>query len=259
MDRAFAGRSAGGGGICRPRFAGNRAPSAKKNDLKLWQVKTWCIPPTANADFVYHMEDVLRVYQLPYDHRAPVVCMDEASKQLIGEVTAPLPLRVGRAPCEDYAYERKGVCNQFMCCAPLRGWRHVRGTARRTKRDWAECIRALIDVHSPQAIRIRLVLDNLNTHTGASLYEALPVGSTWRQSTSAFYRVNASIAVWTTPIGCAARSGPGKNGATNDRSKSIGVLPLLLLGINSTNSIRSLITVNHPGEKEPVNRRLSTY
>jgi len=66
-------------------------------------VKTWGIPPTANADFVYHMEDVLRVYQLPYDHRTPVVCMDEASKQLIGEVTAPLPLRVGRATCEDYA------------------------------------------------------------------------------------------------------------------------------------------------------------
>jgi len=88
---------------------------------------------------------------------------------------------------------------------------------------------------------------------------SMPVGSTWRKSTSAFYRVNASIAVWTTPIGCAARSAPGKNGATNDRSKSIGVLPLLLLGINSTNSIRSLTTVNHPGEKEPVNRRLSTY
>ena len=137
-------------------------------------MKTWCIPPTANADFVYHMEDVLRVYQLPYDHRAPVVCMDEASKQLIGEVTAPLPLRVGRAPCEDYAYERKGVCNQFRCCEPLRGWRHVRVTARRTRKDWAECIRELADVSYPHATRIRLVLDNLNTHTGASLYETFP-------------------------------------------------------------------------------------
>jgi DDE superfamily endonuclease len=137
-------------------------------------VKTWCIPPTANADFVYHMEDVLWVYQLPYDHRAPVVCMDEASKQLIGEVNAPLPLRAGRVTCEDYEYERKGVCNQFMCCEPLRGWRHVRVTARRTKRDWAECIRELVNVHYPQATRIRLVLDNLNTHTGASLYETFP-------------------------------------------------------------------------------------
>ena len=76
-------------------------------------MKTWCIPPTANADFVYHMEDVLQVYQLPYDRRYPVVCMDEASKQLIGEVTAPWPLRAGRVKCEDYEYERKGVCNQL--------------------------------------------------------------------------------------------------------------------------------------------------
>ena len=100
--------------------------------------------------------------------------MDEASKQLIGEVHAPLPLRAGGVPCEDYEYERKGVCNQFMCCEALRGWRHVRVTARRTKRDWAECIRELVDVYYPQATRIRLVLDNLNTHTGASLYEAFP-------------------------------------------------------------------------------------
>ena len=120
------------------------------------------------------MEDVLWVYQWPYDRRYPVICMDEASKQLIGEVNASLPLRAGRVRCEDYAYERKGVCNQCMCCEPLRGWRHVRVTAHRTKRDWAECIRALIDVHYPEATRIRLVLDNLNTHTGASLYEAFP-------------------------------------------------------------------------------------
>jgi hypothetical protein len=98
--------------------------------------------------------------------------MDEASKQLIGEVNAPLPLRAGWVKCEDYEYERKGVCNQCMCCEPLRGWRHVRVTARRTKRDWAACIRELVDVYYPEATRIRLVLDNLNTHTGASLYEA---------------------------------------------------------------------------------------
>ncbi len=120
------------------------------------------------------MEDVLRVYQLPYARRHPVVCMDEASKQLLGEVNAPLPLHAGRVQCQDDAYERKGVCNQCMCCEPLRGWRHGRVTARRTKRDWAECIRALLDVHSPQATRFRLVLDNLNTHTGAALYEAFP-------------------------------------------------------------------------------------
>ena len=120
------------------------------------------------------MEDVLQVYQLPYDRRYPVVCMDEASKQLIGEVNAPLPLHAGRVKYQDYEYERKGVCNQFMCCEPLRGWRHVRVTARRTTRDWAECLRELVTVHSPQATRMRVVLDHLNTHTGAALYETVP-------------------------------------------------------------------------------------
>jgi hypothetical protein len=140
----------------------------KKNDRKLWQVKTWCIPPKAHADFVDHMEDVLQGYPLPYDRRYPVVCMDEASKPLIGEVTPPWPLCAGRGKCEDYEYARKGVCNQFMCCEPLRGWRHVWVTARRTKQDWAACIRDLVDVHYPEATCIRLALDNLNTHTGAS-------------------------------------------------------------------------------------------
>jgi len=137
-------------------------------------VKTWCIPPTATADFVYHMEDVLRVYQWPDDHRAPVVCMDEASQQLIGEVTAPLPLRAGRVTCEDSASERKAGSNQCMGSEPVRGWRHVRVTARRTTRDWAECLRELVTVHSPQATRMRVVLDHLNTHTGAALYETFP-------------------------------------------------------------------------------------
>ena len=118
------------------------------------------------------MEDVLQTYRLPYDPRYPVVCMDEASKQLTGEVNAPLPMQPGKAKCEDYEYERKGVCNEFVCCEPLRGWRHVKVTERRTKRDWAKCIRELLDVHYANATRIHLVLDNLNTHTGASLYEA---------------------------------------------------------------------------------------
>jgi hypothetical protein len=120
------------------------------------------------------MEDVLKIYQLPYDHRRPIVCMDEASKQLIGEVARPLPTRPGRPKCVDYEYERKGVVNLFMCCEPLRGWRHVRVTERRTKCDWACCIREWLDVHYPDAMRVRLVSDNLNTHTGASLYESFP-------------------------------------------------------------------------------------
>ncbi|HWT77864.1 MAG TPA: IS630 family transposase [Candidatus Methylomirabilis sp.] len=147
---------------------------AKKNDIQPWVVKTWCLPPKADADFVWHMEDVLEVYQLPYDPTHPVVCMDEASKQLIGEVAIPVPAAPGRAARIDYEYERKGTCNLFMMCEPLRGWRHVRVTERRTRRDWAECIKELVDVHYPAVEKIRLVMDNLNTHNGASLYEAFP-------------------------------------------------------------------------------------
>ncbi len=118
------------------------------------------------------MEDVLATYALPYDPAVPVICMDEASKQLIGEVATPLPMRPGQPKCVDYEYERLGVCSEFMVCEPLAGWRHVKVTERRTKKDWAECIRELVDVHYPHARKIRLVMDNLNTHSGASLYEA---------------------------------------------------------------------------------------
>lgn len=137
-------------------------------------MQTWCIPPKADADFVYHMEDVLQTYQRPYDPQFPVVYMDEASKQLIAEIAVPLPTKPGHAKRVDYAYERKGVCTQFVLCEPLRGWRHVQVTQRRTQRDWARCIRALVDVYCPAAAKIHLVLDNLNTHTGSSLYATFP-------------------------------------------------------------------------------------
>jgi DDE superfamily endonuclease len=120
---------------------------------------------------VYHMEDVLQTYHRPYDPRFPVVCMDEASKQLIAEIAVPLPTTSGHAKRVDYEYARKGVCNQFVLCEPLRGWRHVKVTQRRTKRDWAWCIRELLEVYYPEAVTLRLVLDNLNTHTGAALYD----------------------------------------------------------------------------------------
>ena len=120
------------------------------------------------------MEDVLQTYRLPYDPRYPVVCFDEACKQLFGEVRPPLPPRPGAPGRVDYEYERKGVCHQLMMCEPLRGWRHVRVSERRTRRDYAECVRELVDVHCPGARKIRLVQDNLNTHDGASLYEAFP-------------------------------------------------------------------------------------
>ena len=118
------------------------------------------------------MERVLELYRLPYDPRYRVVCMDEASKQLIGEVRIPLPVAEGQPARYDSEYERLGVCNQFMFVEPLRGWRKVFVRKRRTMIDWAFCIQEILDVHYPNAQKVRLVLDNLNTHTGASIYEA---------------------------------------------------------------------------------------
>ena len=120
------------------------------------------------------MEDVLQVYQRPYNPRFPVVCLDEASRQLIGEITPASPPAPGRTARIDYEYERKGTCNLFMMCEPLRGWRHVKVTDRRTRKDWAFCIKELLEVHYPSAEKVVLVEDNLNTHNGASLYEAFP-------------------------------------------------------------------------------------
>lgn len=134
----------------------------------------WCIPPKANAAFVCQMEDILAVYRRAYDPRRPQVCMDELNKQVLGDATAPLPMAAGRPPRMDYEYVRNGTANLFICCEPLRGWRQVTVTARRTKSDWAQCIKELVDVHYPDAEQIVLVMDNLNTHTPASLYEAFP-------------------------------------------------------------------------------------
>jgi hypothetical protein len=120
------------------------------------------------------MEDVIQTYLLPYDPKYPVVCFDEACKQLFGEVRPRQPVRPGQTARVDYEYERKGVCHQLLLCEPLRGWRHVKVTERRTRRDYAACVRDLVKVHYPKAIKIRLVQDNLNTHDGASLYETYP-------------------------------------------------------------------------------------
>jgi hypothetical protein len=118
------------------------------------------------------MEDVLEVYKRPYDAKRPMVCLDETSKQLIGEVRRPVPAAPGRTARYDNEYVRNGVANLFMIFEPLAGWRDVAVTDRRTKRDWAECVRRMVDELYPDAERIVLVQDNLNTHTPASLYEA---------------------------------------------------------------------------------------
>lgn len=117
------------------------------------------------------MEDVLDLYQQPHDPKAPVVCMDETSKQLVGEVRPPIPARPGRPARFDYEYERCGTANVFLFTEPLRGWRWASVTKTRTRKDWAKAVRQLLDVHYPKARVVRLVMDNLNTHTLGSLYE----------------------------------------------------------------------------------------
>lgn len=132
----------------------------------------WCIPPEQNAEFVCAMENVLEVYKRPYDAERPVVCMDEKPKQLVKETRTPITCRRGRPQCYDFEYERNGAANVFLFVEPLKGWRRVEVTERRTRRDWAGQIKQLIDVDYARAKRITLVMDNLNTHGPASLYEA---------------------------------------------------------------------------------------
>jgi hypothetical protein len=134
----------------------------------------WCIPPKHNAEFVYHLENVLEVYRRPYDPRFPLICMDELSKQLTTAARTSLPAKPGRSECFDYEYQRNGTANVFAFTEPLTGWRHIAVTDQRTKTDFAHEIRELVDVHRPNAERITLVMDNLNTHSLGSLYEAFP-------------------------------------------------------------------------------------
>lgn len=120
------------------------------------------------------MEDVLDVYHRPYDEKRPLACLDEASKQLIGEVVEPIPVAPGQPERFDYEYVRNGTANLFMISEPLLGWRAVRVTDRRTARDFAEVVRWLVEEVHEEADKVVLVMDNLNTHKIASLYEAFP-------------------------------------------------------------------------------------
>lgn len=132
----------------------------------------WCLSEAPNAAFVCAMEDVLDVYKRRYDEKRPVICMDETSKQLVGETRRPLPAAPGRPERVDYEYRRNGTANLFMLAEPLRGRCEVKVTERRTKIDWAHLIKDMVDEHYPEAQKIVLVMDNLNTHAKGSLYEA---------------------------------------------------------------------------------------
>lgn len=131
----------------------------------------WCIPPDSDCAFVAAMEDVLEVYKRPADPTRPLVCMDETSKQLIGEIRVPLPPRPGKPLRYDCEYVRNGTANLFAACEPLVGWREVAVTDTRGRRDWAWFIKNLLDGRYRNAERVVLVMDQLNTHSTASLYE----------------------------------------------------------------------------------------
>jgi hypothetical protein len=134
----------------------------------------WCIPEKHSAEFVFHMEDVLEVYHRPHDPKRPVVCVDETFKQLIGETREPLPAKPGAVERCDYVYVRNGTANLFLACEPLAGWRHVAVREHRRRADWALFIRSLLEGRYREAERVVLVMDQLNTHSPASLYEAFP-------------------------------------------------------------------------------------
>jgi hypothetical protein len=144
-----------------------------ENELKPWRKEMWCVP-TIDAEYVARMEDVLELYAQPPDRKQPVVCFDESPTQLIGETRAPVPAKPGQLERYDYEYRRNGTVNLFVFLDAHRPWRHVKVTDRRTAQDFAQCMRDLVDVHYPKAQRIRVVLDNLSTHTAAALYQSFP-------------------------------------------------------------------------------------
>ena len=204
------------------------------------------------------MEDVLDLYAEPYDPQRPVVCFDETSTQLLADIREPLPAKPGRPRREDYEYQRAGTRNLFLTCEPRRGWRHVAITRQRTMQDFAHQMRWMVDEAYPDVPVIRLVLDNLNTHRMASLYETFPAvlrpgalpsgwssttrpstgaGSTWRRSSSACWPGPACAdatptrRAWKTPSTPACQSG------TRQGPASTGGSPPETPDANSTASI----------------------
>lgn len=140
----------------------------------------WCIPPKEDAAFVCQMEDVLEVYKRPYDEKRPLVCMDESSKQLLQEKREPLPLLPGLPQRYDYEYVRQGVANLFLLFAPLENKRVIKPTEHRCREDWAAMMKYLSDEVYPDAEKIVVVMDNLNTHTPASFYHTFPAAEARR-------------------------------------------------------------------------------
>lgn len=150
-----------------------------EDDLKPWRRDMWCIPQV-DGTYVARMEDVLDLYAEAADPKRPVVCFDESPTQLIGEVREPIPAEPGQPERYDCEYRRNGTANLFVFLDAHGSWRHVKVTDRRTTLDFAACMRDLADVHYPDANRIRIVMDNLSTHTAGALYETFPAAEAHR-------------------------------------------------------------------------------
>lgn len=138
------------------------------------KIEYWVIPPEADAEFVAGMEDVLEVYERPYDPNYPVLCMDEQPVQLLKETRTPIPATAKHAKRVDYEYERAGTANIFMFTEPLAGWREVSVRQTKTKIDWAREMARLLEGRYARCEKVILVCDNLNTHTKGAFYEAFP-------------------------------------------------------------------------------------
>ena len=147
-----------------------------------------------------NMEDVLDLYAEPHDPQRPVVCFDETSTQLLAETRPPLPPRPGRPLRQDYEYRREGTRNLFLACEPLAGWRHVAVTQRRTMQDFARRMRWLVDEAYPEAEVVRVVLDNLNTHRRASLYETFPAEEARRIARRLEFHYTPKHGSWLNPV-----------------------------------------------------------
>ena len=172
LDTPVVGRQGGGVGVCREQISLETVRQMlKKTNSSPGRRKSGCIPKVS-GEFVARMEDVLDLYQQAYHPERPVVCFDETSRQLTGEVRPPIEAAPGRVARYDTEYQRNGTRNLFMICEPKGGWRHVEVTERRTAVDFAHQMRWLVDEAYPDAEVVRLVLDNLNTHKLGSLYEA---------------------------------------------------------------------------------------
>jgi hypothetical protein len=145
---------------------------AKKNDLKPWQKLQWCLRQIT-SEFLMRMEDILDLYEMPYDPRYPVICFDERPCQLLGDTLVPIPMQPGKSYKYDYHYARKGTCCLLVAVEPLTGFRFVQVRSQRTKIDYAEFMKALVDLpRYADVAGFRLVQDNLNTHSAGSFYQA---------------------------------------------------------------------------------------